>query len=99
MWYREDIQDISVTLKKQGNDYAYLEIRHKNNLILDTVLVIVFSYYTTIQYTKPYCEKYLGLVVEWIVNNRHHMVKDYHGNVIKHDSATRIHTELRANSR
>jgi hypothetical protein len=52
-------------------NYAHLEIRHKNNLILDNVLLDIFPYAVYAYYTKPYCEKYLGLVIEWIVNNLH----------------------------
>ena len=72
MTYRKDIKDICVIPKNNDIDidsHVLLEIRHKNNLILDNVSILVFSSMVSVQYTKPYSEKYLGLVVEWIVNN------------------------------
>ena len=64
------IKDISVVLTFQSGDYVNLEIRHKNKLILDTITVAYhFGNLAIIEFNKPYIEKYLGLVVEWIVNN------------------------------
>lgn len=70
MTYRDTIQDISVTLRHKGDDWVSLEIRHKNNLILDNVTILIFGYVVSILHTKPYTlDIALGLVVEWIVNN------------------------------
>ena len=48
-----------------------LEVRHENKLTLDTITVKYYNQsLALIQYNKPYFPKYLGWVVEWIVNNR-----------------------------
>lgn len=69
-----EIKDITITCTKRSNEYEYanLQIRHKNNLILDNITLLYYTNSDLVlgHYTKPYCEKYLGLVVEWIVNNR-----------------------------
>lgn len=68
------VKDISVNVKKTyrlDTDYAYahLELRHKNNLILDNIEIKTYPTTAYVEYNKPYTEKYLCLVVEWIVNN------------------------------
>ena len=69
MTTRSVLKNISVIFKIKGYDWCTGEIRHENKLILDNVTITIFGNIAVITYTKPYCEKYLGLVVEWIVNN------------------------------
>jgi len=66
---RSVLKDISININHKSYDWCVGEIRHENKLILDNVTIIIFGNIAVITYTKPYCEKYLGLVVEWIVNN------------------------------